>query len=355
MIRHALIHFALLFLTACSDQASKAVIKFQGSTMGTRYHIVLVTAKDQHTDIDNIKKQVDALLLEINQQMSTYINDSEISLFNQYKNDDWFSVSNDFALVVANAQKFSKLSQGAFDITVAPLIDLWGFGAKTQLTTPTDQQIHNALKNTGYQLLAVRTSPPALRKLNPNLRIDLSAIAKGYAVDKISGLLSQNHYSNYLVEIGGEVKNHGLNQNNKSWRIGIEIPENDNFHVSKTLLSSNIGIATSGDYRNYFIKDGIRYSHTINPNDGKPIRHKLASVTVLHESTMTADAYATTLMVLGEVEGKKFAEDNKLRVNMTIRNTSDNHKWGNWQTIDDANTQQSDYKCNKEEPCAYLE
>ncbi len=108
-------------------------------------------------------------------------------------------------------------------------------------------------------------------------------------------------------------------------------------------------------YRNYFIKDGIRYSHTINPNNGKPIRHKLASVTVLHESTMIADAYATALMVLGEVEGKKFAEDNKLRVNMTIRETPDNHNWVNWQTIDDANIQLPDHKCITGEPCAYLE
>lgn len=326
----ALIFTILLLFTACSDTDKKSTIKFQGSTMGTQYHIVLVLPNNQHINTDELKKQVDNLLLEINQQMSTYIPTSEISLFNQYKQKSWFPVSNDFMQVASSAQSVSKQSNGAFDITVAPLIDLWGFGATTQFTAPTDQQIRTAMKNTSYQLLEVRNSPPALRKLNPNLRIDLSAIAKGFAVDKIWEFLNQNNYSDYLVEIGGEVRNRGLNQRGNPWKIGIEAPENNGLRVNQALLTSNIAVATSGDYRNYFIKDGVRFSHTINPKTGKPIMHKLASITVVHKSAMMADVYATALMVLGDKKGKAFANINEIKVNMVIRNQSGFQSWKNF-------------------------
>ena len=317
----ALLVFTILFLfTACTDKSSKAAIKFQGSTMGTQYHIVLIATNNQYTKDDNLKGAIDDLLLELNQQMSTYIATSEISLFNLYKQKNWFPVSSDFARVVLAAQNVSSQSHGAFDITVAPLIDLWGFGAKTQLTVPTEQQINKALENTGYQQIEVRVSPPALRKLNPNLRIDLSAIAKGFAVDKISEYLNKNKYSNYLVEIGGEIRNRGLNQEGKPWKIGIETPEKNASKINQTLLTSNLALATSGDYRNYFMKNGVRFSHTINPITGKPITHKLASVTVLHKTTMMADAYATALMVLGEKKGKDFAKTQNIKINMVIRN-----------------------------------
>ncbi len=288
--------------------------------MGTQYHISLVLSKAHSTDSDELKKKIDNLLQKINQQMSTYIPDSEISHFNQYKQLSWFSVSDDIAHVVSNAQSISKITSGAFDITIAPLVDLWGFGTKTQLSLPLDTQITLALKEVGYQLLEVKISPPALRKLNKNLHIDLSAIAKGFAVDKISALLNQEGYKNYLVEIGGEIHLEGKNQSDKPWLVGIESPNLLKPTVNKSLQLSNISLATSGDYRNYFVKDGIRFSHTINPSTGKPITHKLASITVLHESTMMADAYATALMVLGENKGKDFAKTHNLKVNMIIRN-----------------------------------
>jgi len=298
--------------------------------MGTQYHIVLITSDNQLANIDNLKKNIEDLLQQLNQEMSTYIPTSEISLFNQYKQRNWFPVSTDFAQVVSSAQNISKLSNGAFDITVAPLIDLWGFGAKNQLSLPTQKQITNALQNIGYQQLEVRISPPALKKSNPNLHIDLSAIAKGFAVDKISELLNKNKYSNYLVEIGGEIRDRGLNLKGKPWKIGIEIPEKKTSKTNQTLLTSNIALATSGDYRNYFIKDGIRFSHTINPTSGKPITHKLASITVLHESTMMADAYATAIMVLGDKKGKLFANANQLKINMIIRKGSGFLVWKNF-------------------------
>ena len=299
--------------------------------MGTQYHISLVVPKIYHVDNDKLKKQIDNLLQNINQQMSTYIASSEVSQFNQYKQVDWFSVSDDVAHVVSNAQNISKLTSGAFDITVAPLVDLWGFGATTQFSLPSDSQVALALKETGYQSLKVRDSPPALRKLKKNLHIDLSAIAKGFAVDKVSSLLNQKGYKNYLVEIGGEIHITGKNQLNKPWRVGIESPNLLKTRVNQSLQLSDISLATSGDYRNYFMKDGVRFSHTINPITGKPITHKLASITVLHKSTMIADAYATALMVLGENKGKVFANTHSIKVNMIIRdNDSGFSTWKNF-------------------------
>jgi thiamine biosynthesis lipoprotein len=346
----ALIFSLLLLFTACSDTDLQATIKLQGSTMGTQYHITLV--RPNNTNNSELKKQVDDLLVEINQQMSTYIPSSEISQFNQTKQQDWFPVSSDFAHVVSSAQDVSKRTDGAFDITVAPLIDLWGFGAKERLVTPSDLQVVNTLQNTGYQLLEVRLSPPALRKQNSELRIDLSAIAKGFAVDKIAKLLDQKGYIDYLVEIGGEIRNRGFNQKGKPWQIGIETPDHEDWRVNKTLLSSNLAVATSGDYRNFFIKEGVRYSHTINPVAGKPVTNSLASITILHKSTMMADAYATAFMVMGDEKGKAFAKANGLRVNMISRKASG---YQNWQNIDELRMPQSLGKCQKRDGCVYFE
>ncbi len=324
-----LLFFILASLLGCAEKNNETLLT--GKTMGTQYHISVITSPTKNQiDQAALQAEIDTLLDEINQQMSTYLPNSEISQFNQYKKIDWFTVSEDFSYVVSSAQDVSRLTHGAFDITVAPLIGLWGFGVTSQLTPPTQQQISGVLKNIGYQQLDVRLSPPALRKLNKNLSIDLSAIAKGFAVDKITELLSHKNYANFLVEIGGEVRNRGLNQKGKPWKIGIEIPGKNMGRVNKVLSISNMALATSGDYRNFYIKDGIRFSHTINPNTGKPITHKLSSVTVLHESTMLADAYATALMVLGSAKGKTFAKEKALKVNMIIRSNSGNQVWTNF-------------------------
>jgi len=348
----SLIFLFLITLTfvACTDNNKT---EFTGKTMGTQYHISVVVPSNKNSiDQPVLKKEIDALLIEVNRQMSNYDSNSEISQFNQYKKTAWFSVSKDFAFVVFSAKAVSKDTRGAFDITVAPLVDLWGFGAKTQFTPPTEQKIKSALKNTGYELLEVRISPPAIRKINKNIRIDLSAIAKGFAVDKVAEYLNGKGYIDFSVEIGGEVRNQGFNSKGKPWRIGTESPRYGDWIINEVLLSSNLAVATSGDYRNYFIKEGVRYSHAINPITGKPIRHNLASVTVLHESTMMADAYATALMVLGDKQGKAFAEHNKLRVGMIIRK---GEGYKAWENIDKTKVQQSLQRCVKVGGCAYIE
>lgn len=322
--------------------------------MGTQYHITVVTQSAGIQVLSSIlKHDVDSLLTKINQQMSTYIPHSEISQFNRYDKTEWFTVSKELAFVVSAARSVSEQTLGAFDVTVAPLVDLWGFGVSPQLTMPTDNEIQYALKNIGYQLLEARKKPPALRKLNKKLQLDLSAIAKGFAVDKVSELLKEKGYANFLVEIGGEIRNLGKNETGEPWRIGIETPDMKK-DLRKTLLLSNNSLATSGDYRNYFIKDGIRYSHTLNPVTGKPITHKLASVTVLHKSAMLADAYATALLVMGEEKGRRFIgqQENKLRVNLIIKNKD---TFQSWQNIDGIKIPQTQEKCKKWGGCVYFD
>jgi len=324
--------FCCLVLSACTQKDS--TIKISGHTMGTTYHISAIPPNKKHSITQVIlKQQVDSLLKKINQQMSTYQADSEISRFNRYQKIDWFNVSKEFAFVVAHAQKVSQLTDGAFDITVLPLVNLWGFGVKKQDSFPSDKKISSILADIGYSHLDVRQQPAALKKNHLPLTIDLSAIAKGYAVDAISRYLDKQGYDSYLIEIGGEIKAQGKNASNKNWKIAIEEPSGNTSlnrkKANKIVTLHNMAIATSGDYRNYFVKDGIRYSHTIDPKTGKPITHQLASVTILNKSCMIADAYATAIMVMGEKLGKKFIIKNKISANLIFRSGNKFITWSN--------------------------
>jgi len=317
-----------LQLTSCSQPAE--AIKISGPTMGTRYNITLFPEKDAPLVPQNLQKSINASLQNINQQMSTYIKDSEISRFNQTQSTDWFSVSAEFVEVVEAAQKISQLSQGAFDITIGPLINMWGFDKDFKNNNPDQATIDAALANMGYQKLEVRTNPPALRKQIPQLQINLSAIAKGYAVDLIAKQLAEQGIQNYLVEIGGEIRANGVKFNGDLWRIAIEKPSTKERAIQRGILLNNVAVATSGDYRNYFERDGKRYSHTINPATGKPITHQLASITILHPSTMMADGLATAIMVLGEEKGKAFISDNALQGYMISRDKDNFSVWNNF-------------------------
>lgn len=305
--------------------------------MGTQYHIrIPLIADDKRTDTrvkqSQLQSEIDTLLVEINQEMSTYLTDSRISRFNQSRTQRWFPVSQNFLNVITSAQKISQSSQGAFDITVMPLVDLWGFGAAKKNNIPEQQQIDLVLKKIGYQSLQTQLHPLAIRKLKPELSIDLSAIAKGYAVDAVALLLQKHQFNHFLIEIGGEIRVQGKNKQNKRWRIAIEKPETLNRSIQQGLTLHNIAVATSGDYRNYYENDGQRYSHSIDPNTGKPIQHKLASITVLNESAMIADAQATAIMVLGETRGKIYAQQQKLKVYMIFR---EGNKFSVWHNLND--------------------
>jgi len=323
--------FLLIALISCDSssqlQSTKNKILLQGKTMGTLYNIVIVPQKEQLIEEHTIKAKIDNLLKELNQIVSTYIPDSKINQFNQKTRTEWINVDHQLFSIVRSAQDVSNSSKGAFDISISPLIDLWGFGANKKNKIPTSAQIENALTNIGFQYLVINEKNKSLKKTNPNLRIDLSAIAKGYAVDKLSTYLNQSGFTNHLVEIGGELKASGLNPSNKKWRIAVEQPDLSVDITQNGLEITDLAVATSGDYRNYFVENGKRRSHIIDPKTGYPIEHNLASVTVIHQSAMLADAYSTALLVMGEKSGKAFAKNYNLRVLMIIRNKGTFEFW----------------------------
>lgn len=290
-----------------------------GNTMGTTY-TVKINSDDAEIQKNTLLTAINQRLDDINQQMSTYIDTSSISLFNQAMTTDWIDIPLETYTVIKEALRIHQLSHHSFDITISPLVNLWGFGTQPQKNIiPHQTAIQKALDNIGSEHINIRSNPYAIKKNKAQISIDLSAIAKGFAVDLIADLLDEMKFTNYLVEIGGEIKSKGINPNGDIWHIGIEQPINDQRSVQISINLNNMGMATSGDYRNYFEKNGTRYSHTIDPTTGKPITHNLASVTVLHPSTMTADAMATALLVLGLEDGLKLAHQENLAVLFIIR------------------------------------
>jgi thiamine biosynthesis lipoprotein len=314
----------LLMLISCSPQKAPELVVLDGSTMGTVYAVKIVPSDLKKTGIvpDSLHRQIDSLLKEINNQMSTYIPESQISGFNRYRKTDWFPVSTDLCRVIKRALDISRMSDGAFDITVGPLVNLWGFGPEQRNTLVPDETEIQARKNlVGYQKIHTRCDPPAVRKDLPGIYCDLSAIAKGFGVDKLCGYLESRDLTNFLVDIGGEIKTRGKNYQGKLWKIGVATPSEQS-GVQKVVPIVNTAVATSGDYRNYFEVDTTRYSHTIDPLTGHPITHHLASVTVIADSCMLADGLATAIDVMGPDKGYHFALKQELPVFLIVRGKS---------------------------------
>ena len=313
----------LLIFGGCGKSPHETVavrpLIFSGPTMGTYYRVTLA-AEPADFPHDKIKAVIEDRLDDINAKMSTYRADSELSRFNQYRGTDWFPVSGDTATVVTEALQIHRLTGGAFDITVGPLVNLWGFGPPEKRTEPPAQdKIESARDKIGSQHLQVRPSPPALKKDIGDLYVDLSAIAKGYAVDAVAKSLESMGIVDFIVDIGGDMLAKGRKKDSSFWKIAIESPIVEDREIQRAIGVSNLAVATSGDYRNYFEANGQRYSHEINPRTGWPIRHALASVTVLDPSCMRADAWATALIVLGPVEGFKMVEKRNLEAYFIIK------------------------------------
>lgn len=300
------------------SQKNKLIV-LSGLTMGTTYTIK-IHAPEIHIDRIMLQEIINDHLNTINNQMSTYIETSNLSLFNQSITKDWVNIPVELYTVIKEALRVSQLSNNAFDITIGPAVNLWGFGPLAQSNSiPDETAVSQALHKIGRQYLELRSNPYAIKKHHPELMLDLSALAKGFAVDVIAKQLDDLAINNYMVEIGGEIKTKGRNPDNRIWRIGIEKPVSDNRLVQTTIALNNASLATSGDYRNYFEKNDTRYSHTIDPKTGKPVTHNLASVTVIHSSAMTADAMATALLVLGYEAGFKLAVKEQLAALFIIR------------------------------------
>jgi thiamine biosynthesis lipoprotein len=299
-------------ILGCQQEKIIGAIHLSGQTMGTTWSVAMLPKPDG-TNTAALQLLLQKRLDKINSLMSTYDPMSEISRFNKRISTDWFAISDETAQVIELSLTISHLTGGAFDVSVGPLVELWGFGATERgKKIPTEDRINKILARVGYENIRLQRQPAAISKQIPELRIDLSAIAKGYAVDALATLLEQQGISNYLVEIGGELKISGHRSGGGPWQIAIEKPLEDTREVATIFPLTDIALATSGNYRNFYIEDGQRYAHTLDPVSGKPIRHKLASVTVLDQSCARADALATALMVLGEEKGRQLCETHQI-------------------------------------------
>ena len=311
---------ASLLLTTCSPEPPlPRVLDFSGTIMGTGYRITAVDVPE-YLDRNALNAGILRAMESVNDAMSTYQEDSELSRFNRSRDTDWVAASPGLVAVLQDARRISELSAGAFDVTVGPLVNLWGFGPDPRdEQVPDERDIRTAMAKVGYRHVEVRDTPPAIKKSNSDLYIDLSAIAKGYAVDQVCDFLESQDIQNYLVDLGGDLRAKGHNTQRMRWRIGIEKPVPGERSIQQTVQLSDLALATSGNYRNYFEKDGKRYSHTIDPRTGRPIEHNLASASVAAATAMRADALATALMVLGRAQGLQLAEELDLAVLLIVK------------------------------------
>jgi thiamine biosynthesis lipoprotein len=324
--QRALVVCLAALLAACAEPPPEQV-RLTGATMGTRYNITWMAHRDDPSP-EEVHVGVEAVLEDVDASMSTWRKDSEISHFNSSEPGDWFRVSAAFADVFEMARAVSASTGGAYDVTVGPLVDLWGFGAAGRGATgigldmedsvPESAAIDAALARVGQQRIEFDRQLPALRK-PAAMAIDFSSIAKGYGVDRIAEWLEAQGINRYLVEVGGEIRVAGTNPRNLPWRIAVEEPNSITREVVATVRLEDAAIATSGDYRNFFEVDGQRYSHTIDPRTGRPVRHDLVSVTVIHPSATMADAWATALTVLGAEKAMELARSEELAVYLISR------------------------------------
>lgn len=306
---------SLLLLAGCEKPVEQ--VHLSGPTMGTTYNIKYLQ-QDGIPSSEDLHKEIDRLLEEVNDQMSTYRKTSELSRFNQFQETTPFGVSPQTATVVREAIRLNGVTLGALDVTVGPLVNLWGFGPEARPeVVPTEEELAERKANIGIEHLSVEGNK--LSKDLPHLYVDLSTIAKGWGVDVVADYIESQGVANYMVEVGGEIRLKGVNREGVGWRIAVEKPTVDERTIQEVIEPGDYAIATSGDYRNYFERDGVRYSHIINPQTGRPINNRVVSVTVLDKSCMTADGLATGLMVLGEVKGIEIAEQNNIPVFMIVK------------------------------------
>ena len=288
------------------------LVAWQGRTMGSPYTVQIAGAVLAEKQVDTLKAEVEDRLKEINRQMSHYQPDSELSRFNQAPPNTPFKASPEFAQVVRFSLELWRRSGGAFDPTLAPVINLWGFGEKTeQKRVPPPAELQNALNQTGAQHLSV-TSNNELVKDIPGLTINLSAVAKGFGVDEMARVLQGKGLTNFYVSIAGEVMTMGCNARGTHWQVGIAAPVshwNEDDPMAAVASLSNQALSTSGDYQKFFVdSQGLRLCHIIDPKTGWPVQHNVGGVSVVAENSMTADALATALFVMGPERGRQFIE-----------------------------------------------
>jgi thiamine biosynthesis lipoprotein len=310
--------FRLLFLFVLlmtTRAVSNETVMLQGVAQGTTYHLKLLSPTKDF-DSKHLQDDIEKKLAEIDRQMSTYRPDSEISRFNRERANGWFAVSTAVAEVVAASRAISEKTGGAQDITVGPLVNLWRFGPeesasggkKGKFTPPSDAAVQAARERVGYKKLDVRMMPPALRKQMDGLEVDLSSIASGYTIDRLSAIMQDHGVQNFIVELGGELYANGTRADGTPWRIAVERPLADKRELEAAVPLVHAAMATAGGSRHFFEYKGKRYSHIIDPATGRPVEHTLSSVTVAADECIDADGWDTPLMVLGPLRGSACAE-----------------------------------------------
>lgn len=317
LMRCGFLAVALLVLAGCDNASTstKTGLVLEGKTMGTYWRVSLAGVDDARRT--ELHEKIQAQLDGDDRLLSTYKADSALSLFNRSHSTEPYPVTEAMSDIVTTSLRIGAKTEGAMDITVGPLVNLWGFGPDKQpVKTPNQAQIETAKARTGLQHLTVinRAGQQWLQKDLPDLYVDLSTIGEGYAADHLAGLMEQNGISRYLVSVGGAVVTRGINAEGKAWRVAIQKPTDRENAVQAVVDLNGHGISTSGSYRNYYELEGKRLSHVIDPKTGEPIQHKLVSATVIATTAMEADGWDTGLMVLGSEKAKQLAEKEGLAV-----------------------------------------
>lgn len=312
VVASLLVSFCVLLTAACARVPAELVLS--GPTMGATY-TVKVTAPPASVDAARLRTTVDDVLAQIDRSMSGYRADSELARFNASASTQWYDVSADLAAIVQAALEVSEASGGAFDITIAPLVAAWGFGPSGEpKVLPGDAQLAEISAAVGYRKLHARLAPPALRKEVPALTIDLNGIAPGFAVDRLAERLQALQIERFMIDIGGEVRARGRNARGEVWHIAVEQPVDTQRAPYAGVRLDDAAISTSGEYRDYYERDGRRYSHTIDPRTARPLDREPGSIVVIASSTAQADAWATALNVLGPHDGLPLATQRHLPV-----------------------------------------
>jgi len=306
---NALAMLGLLFFSGCLSKEGE-LIHISGRTMGTHYNVKFYSSKDLDSK-ELAQEEIDTILKKVNKEMSTYLKESEISYFNNSDRIGWISISKSFFKVTEYALNLAKNTEGRFDPTIGPLVNLWGFGPGGERKVPKEEEIKAAQMRVGFDKILLNKEKSEIKKKVPGIYLDLSSLAKGFGVDQVSDFLESKKIQSYMVEIGGEVRTLGKKIKGGAWRIAIEAPhpENSGEQYQKILDLNKMSLATSGNYRNFFMENGQKFSHTLDSKTGRPVAHTLASVSVAHpESCMKADALATALMAMGVEKGLDFAQ-----------------------------------------------
>jgi thiamine biosynthesis lipoprotein len=293
----------VLLLAACAPPPEH---KLEGRTMGTTWHVTVVG----RASIDGLQEKIERRLEEVNQSFSTYREDSEINRFSRFRAvGQEFPVSRDFHRVMTMAARVFALSGGAWDGTVRPLVDLWGFGPLPPVgEPPTPERIEALRKDVGFDRIEIRAG--ALVKRQAAVTLDLSSIAKGFGVDAVTEVIRGEGFRDFLVEIGGEVYGAGSRRDGRAWRVGINRPQADSApdEIYRVAPLRDAAFATSGDYRSFFVRDGVRYSHVLDPRTGRPVSNGVVSVSVVAPDCALADGLATAVMVMGADAGLALLE-----------------------------------------------